>query len=113
MKTAAIVILGLAVVVLLVFRIKDDDRHTIQAYKLEKERALERLKHLEDSIVKVDKEFAEADLRAIKMMQEADLRARDAVAEAKKYKDKYEKIAFRSTRSDHERDSLIRAALQH
>lgn len=87
------------------------EREVSEAYRLEKERAQRHIKKQIDSVNRVIKRKDEQLLKAMRESAEADMLASEAVAEAQKYKKKYEGIRFIHTRTDRERDSLIRAVL--
>lgn len=85
----------------------------LTARELEAKRERTQLKNLRDSIQKVIVRKDSEILKALMESAEADMLAADAVKEAEKYKSKYDKIVFRVSRTDRERDSLVRAVLQH
>lgn len=87
------------------------DREIAEAYRIEKEQAQRHIKKQIDSVNRVIKRKDEQLLKAMRESAEADMLASEAVAEAQKYKKKYEGIRFIHTRTDRERDSLIRAVL--
>lgn len=88
-----------------------DNKDLAEHYRIEKEQAQRHIKKQIDSVNRVIKRKDEQLLKAMRESAEADMLASEAVAEAQKYKKKYEGIRFIHTRTDRERDSLIRAVL--
>ncbi len=103
--------LGVIILVLLFWNV--ENRELANTYKLEKEQIQRHIKKQIDSVNQVIKRKDAELLKAMKESAEADMLAAEAVKEAQKYKTKYDKIVFRATRTDRERDSLIRAVLHH
>lgn len=111
LQTLLILILAGALIFSLFWNV--GEREVSEAYRLEKEQVQRHIKKQIDSvnrvIIRKDAEL----LKAMRESAEADMMAAEAVKEAEKYKTKYDKIVFRATRTDRERDSLIRAVLHH
>jgi len=113
MSKSTLIILILAGALLFSIFWNIGEREVSEAYRLEKERAQRHIKKQIDSVNQVIKRKDAELLKAMRESAEADMLAAEAVKEAEKYKTKYDKIVFRATRTDGERDSLIRAVLQH
>lgn len=112
MKPTYIYLTLIGIILILLFW-NVENKQASEDYRIEKEQAKKRLKVVRDSVVKVIQRKDIELLKAMRESAEADLLARDAVADAQRYKQKYDKIVFRPTRNDRERDSLLRAVLQH
>lgn len=105
------VFIGLIVLLLAFGWLSFTKNEYAESQRIEKEQAKKRLKVVRDSVQAVIQRKDVELLKAMRESSEADQVAEEAVKQAQKYKSKYEKIAFRSTRTDQERDSLIRFVL--
>lgn len=105
------VFIGLIVLVLAFGWLSFTKNEYAESQRIEKEQAKKRLKVVRDSLQAVIKRKDGELLKAMRESAEADMLAEEAVKQAEKYKHKYDKIAFRATRTDRERDSLIRVVL--
>lgn len=107
------VFIGLIVLVLAFGWLSFTKNEYAESQRIEKEQAKKRLKIVRDSVQEVIKRKDVELLKAMRESSEADQVAEEAVKQAQKYKSKYDKIAFRTTRTDGERDSIIESILHN
>jgi len=108
------VIYGILTGIIFILLFKNvENREVSDAYRIEKEQAQKRLKVVRDSVVKVIQRKDEQLLKAMRESAEADLIAKESVQQAEKYRKKYESVKRYSTKSDHERDSVLTNLLSH
>lgn len=110
-QTWIIIFLIGVIAVLLFWSVEKKEASELYRIQLEHEKAT--LKHREDSLRTQIKEFQEADLRTLQVIQEATIRADRADAKLQKAINNHDKIVFKPTSSDRERDSLISTVLHN
>jgi len=114
MKKKSNVIYGILTGIIFILLFKNvENREVSDAYRIEKEQAQKRLKVVRDSVVKVIQRKDEELLKAMRESAEADMVAKESVQQAEKYRKKYESVKRYSTKSDHERDSVLTNLLSH